>query len=254
MKHFGEGSIPLCSVCRIHLRNGTTTCMLNIATTDCTVYQTTLNLYDSIKKNCSQDFVLHVFSHGVTDPIRERSSARFIIHECEIDVTPHSAVRHSELLNRMLKQMPLDEPVLICDADIYLVHHFDIVLQSIFGVDHDRFIAARSLHDQSLPHPTLFYGKLKLLINNNVTFSSAMPNGRITAQTETGYELGMIPGWIPLVHQKSDKIQRKAIYQISHDGVIIAYHFRNGRKYSKFTSEFKRWIEYCDAQNEQIKK
>lgn len=230
--------------------------MLNIATTDCTVYQTTLNLYESIKHNCSQDFVFHVFSHGITEPIRAQSSKQFIVYHCPTN-SKHSAVRHSDVLNQTLKYLPLQEEVLICDADIYLVHHFDRVLGSICGRYENTFVAARSLHDQSLPHPTLFYGKLQLLIDNNATFSAhtVIQNGRecVVAETETGHELKNIPNWVPLQHGKADVINRKQVYQISHDNTVIAYHFRNGRKYSKFTDQFKKWAQYCVLQNEQLK-
>jgi len=225
--------------------------MIHIATTNSNIPLIVFNLFESIRKNCSQDFVFHVCNSekgcDLNDFAFKNKEVKLYNHFPD---STHSAVRHSEALNYLQKVLPQNEPVIICDADIYLCKNFDVLLSNLY--DQKTFVATENTRCFKLPHPTLFYGKMETLSRKNIDFTAVpmpKPNGELAVkrETETGHRLGRIKGWCRLTQKPHTAFLRKTTFSIvSSDEKLIGLHFKGGRKFND-SPHFIEWSKYCHS-------
>ena len=93
------------------------------------------HLFESVRKHCSQKFMLHVCNNVNNKPIKEfrtrnRKQIKIYTH---IIKSAHSCNKHAAALNYLLNVLPRDNPIVICDSDIYFTEHFDVRLDEIYN-------------------------------------------------------------------------------------------------------------------------
>jgi hypothetical protein len=234
--------------------------MLHIATTNSNIPLVINNLFESIKRNCSQDFILHVCNVHNSEWIPQEGCSLEIYTENNnqikfYDFLPdsvHSSVRHSMALNYIKTILPQDELAIICDADIHMCKNFDKILVEEYQISNCSFIATENSNKNCshLPHPTLFCGKMQTLTDYNVDFLAVPkieknhPGGIVRGKSETGHKLGKIPNWLHLIQKPQFTIFKKNTYAIFLQNNLIAFHFKSGRKFNG-APHFKEWIRLC---------